>query len=466
MTGQRQWPSVMDGQWGAISSSKRKLNQREDLEMSETKAPVQKEAEAWKILSRRHETLFLWDVRKSNPNGDPNGNEPRIDRHTKRCDVTDVCIKRSVRDYLARVHGVGTLLVTRLGEDASRIVTLTERIEEFARQDDLANAVKTSLTEIGFDPEGVHAKLLEVSAKVKSLKDQDPKAKEDNRKELEQEQKSLKEIDKFLTEKSTKSIKALLENDALRPSLIRSLRKLFCREFYDLRMFGSVLAIRGGSDLAELGGPLTGPIQVEIGTSLHRVVQSNKQITSVMAPDKKPSAQEEGEEVEHGGGLFGDTHCIEYGLFATSAIANEHAAVHTGLTDQDHELFLKSLWRGTRERHTRSKNAVPRLLIDIEYSKPFHCGDLISTVELEPAKQDERKLEEEQFRDVKDFSLKLDKLYAKLKKHQAVINKIRFSGNDLLAIDVFKKGLGDGFQGRVEGFENIDYDAEPTNQQV
>lgn len=46
--------------------------------MSETKAKVQKETEEAKILSHRHETLFLWDVRKSNPNGDPNGNEPGL----------------------------------------------------------------------------------------------------------------------------------------------------------------------------------------------------------------------------------------------------------------------------------------------------------------------------------------------------------------------------------------------------
>lgn len=58
------------------------------------------------LLTNRHESLFLWDVRKSNPNGDPSGNEPRIDRHTKKCDVTDVCIKRTVRDYIeiGRAH--------------------------------------------------------------------------------------------------------------------------------------------------------------------------------------------------------------------------------------------------------------------------------------------------------------------------------------------------------------------------
>lgn len=433
--------------------------------MSETKATAQKEAEKPKTLSHRHETLFLWDVRKSNPNGDPNGNEPRMDRYTKRCDVTDVCVKRAVRDYIGRENGVGSLLVTRLG---LRIVTLTERLEEFAGEDNVPNAVRSCLTQNGIDPETVVSKLEEVSEQLKALKtSKDPKTKDDNiRKEVEKEQQTLKEIYKFLTEKSTKSLKILLDNDTLRRSLTRSLRKLLCDQFLDLRMFGSVLAIRGGSDLAELGGPLTGPIQIEIGTSLHRVVQSNKQITSVMAPDKKQNVSEEGEEAEHGGGLFGDTHCLEYGLFATSAIANEYAAEDTGLTDEDHELFLKALWRGMRERHTRSKNAVPRLLIDIEYSKPFHCGDLLSTVELEPVERDGKKLEEEQFRELKDFSLKLDKLYAKLKKHKAIIEKIRFASNDLLDKESFKEGLETELRTKVHEFVDIDYDLDPANTRV
>ncbi len=118
---------------------------------------------------------------------------------------------------------------------------------------------------------------------------------------------------------------------------------------------------------------------------------------------------------------------------------------------------------GHRERHTRSKNAVPRLLIDIEYSKPFHCGDLISTVELEPTEREGKKLEEEQFRDAKDFLLKLNKLYAKLNKHKAIIEKIRFAGNDLLKMESFKEGLESGLQSKVQELVGIDYDSDLAN---
>ncbi len=50
----------------------------------------------------RSEIIFLYDVYKANPNGDPmNENRPRIDEKTGVCLVTDVRIKRTVRDYLA-----------------------------------------------------------------------------------------------------------------------------------------------------------------------------------------------------------------------------------------------------------------------------------------------------------------------------------------------------------------------------
>jgi CRISPR-associated protein Csh2 len=52
-------------------------------------------------VSQRSELLFLYDVKKANPNGDPmDNNRPRIDEETGKCLVTDVRLKRTVRDYL------------------------------------------------------------------------------------------------------------------------------------------------------------------------------------------------------------------------------------------------------------------------------------------------------------------------------------------------------------------------------
>ena len=49
---------------------------------------------------KRHDFVFLFDVTDGNPNGDPDGdNSPRFDPETRQGLVTDVCIKRKVRDY-------------------------------------------------------------------------------------------------------------------------------------------------------------------------------------------------------------------------------------------------------------------------------------------------------------------------------------------------------------------------------
>jgi len=53
------------------------------------------------IISSRSELLFLYDCKMCNPNGDPlDANKPRIDEGSGECLVTDVRLKRTVRDYL------------------------------------------------------------------------------------------------------------------------------------------------------------------------------------------------------------------------------------------------------------------------------------------------------------------------------------------------------------------------------
>jgi CRISPR-associated protein Csd2 len=56
--------------------------------------------------SRRHDFVLLFDVQDGNPNGDPDaGNLPRVDPETMQGLVTDVCLKRKVRDYVAIAKG-------------------------------------------------------------------------------------------------------------------------------------------------------------------------------------------------------------------------------------------------------------------------------------------------------------------------------------------------------------------------
>jgi CRISPR-associated protein Csd2 len=57
-------------------------------------------------LSNRIEFVYLFDVTNGNPNGDPDmGNMPRIDPETHRGLVTDVCLKRKLRNYVEMTKG-------------------------------------------------------------------------------------------------------------------------------------------------------------------------------------------------------------------------------------------------------------------------------------------------------------------------------------------------------------------------
>jgi Cas7 group CRISPR-associated protein Csh2 len=52
-------------------------------------------------ISNRYEFVYLFDVTNGNPNGDPDaGNLPRLDPETNQGLVTDVCLKRKIRNYV------------------------------------------------------------------------------------------------------------------------------------------------------------------------------------------------------------------------------------------------------------------------------------------------------------------------------------------------------------------------------
>lgn len=52
-------------------------------------------------LDKRYDFVFFFDIKDGNPNGDPDaGNLPRVDAETGNGLVTDVCLKRKVRNYV------------------------------------------------------------------------------------------------------------------------------------------------------------------------------------------------------------------------------------------------------------------------------------------------------------------------------------------------------------------------------
>lgn len=57
-------------------------------------------------MNNRYDFIYLFDARDANPNGDPDaGNLPRIDVESGQGLVTDVCIKRKIRNFVALTGG-------------------------------------------------------------------------------------------------------------------------------------------------------------------------------------------------------------------------------------------------------------------------------------------------------------------------------------------------------------------------
>ena len=80
------------------------------------------------IISNRAEILFLYDVRDSNPNGDPlDENKPRIDEETGINIVTDVRLKRTIRDYLHDFKGE-EVFIREVRKDDGKLKTKEDRL--------------------------------------------------------------------------------------------------------------------------------------------------------------------------------------------------------------------------------------------------------------------------------------------------------------------------------------------------
>ncbi|MHA1733382.1 MAG: type I-B CRISPR-associated protein Cas7/Csh2 [Promethearchaeota archaeon] len=80
---------------------------------------------------KRAEIAFFYDIRDNNPNGDPlSENRPRIDEETEVCFVTDVRLKRTIRNHL-RDHFGETILIDEFEKEDGTIKMAKERAEDF-----------------------------------------------------------------------------------------------------------------------------------------------------------------------------------------------------------------------------------------------------------------------------------------------------------------------------------------------
>lgn len=92
------------------------------------------------VIQNRSELIFLYDIKDANPNGDPlDENKPRIDEETGLNIVTDVRLKRTIRDYLMNFKK-NEIFVREISDDNGFIQDAKLRAKDFLKGEvDLEN---------------------------------------------------------------------------------------------------------------------------------------------------------------------------------------------------------------------------------------------------------------------------------------------------------------------------------------
>ena len=152
---------------------------------------------------------------------------------------------------------------------------------------------------------------------------------------------------------------------------------------FDARTFGVVFSV------SKKAYNQVGPVQFGWAHSLHPVETKYVQGTVVM-PSKDAAVTDTGEETGATQGTIWTTYTLPFAVFAMPAIVNASIAASTGLTQQDVDVLLEALWKGTWARQARGRGIQqPLLLVHVEYKDPFfRLGYLEERVRLQPGREE------------------------------------------------------------------------------
>lgn len=181
-------------------------------------------------IAHRHDLLILFEVTNGNPNGDPDsGNQPRVDALSQRGLVSDVCLKRKVRNYVE--------LFPPLASDKSHKILVRQGAVLNREQETAVEATKEKEKE----------------------KDADPKA------------------------------KGKPKADADHP---RRVKDWLCKEFFDVRTFGAVISTGSEVMKGSAFGQIRGPAQFTFGQSFDPIVPQEITITRCAVTKEEDAAKE------------------------------------------------------------------------------------------------------------------------------------------------------------------------------
>jgi len=293
----------------------------------------------------RHDFVLLFDVVDGNPNGDPDGgNMPRTDVETSQGLVTDVSLKRKIRNYIATYaeYEASEDEVARLKifvehrgvlNDQIRRAYVAQNIpvgksaKEVVSDDKVLSSLRefkaylpNTFTFVDNDEDsGEVDATLEYSGEMS-----DDELKEfydhDEVSELFRQNKGLSKLIKDLVKKAGKPEKNRANAEKA--------QKWMTQNFYDVRMFGAVMSTGLNA------GQVRGAMQLTFARSIDPVQPQDLAITRVAVTDAKDKEKLQ---------TIGRKTMIPYGLFRGYGFYSPHLAAQTGVTRRDLELFWEAL---------------------------------------------------------------------------------------------------------------------------
>ena len=293
----------------------------------------------------RHDFVLLFDVVDGNPNGDPDGgNMPRTDVETSQGLVTDVSLKRKIRNYVSiyAEHEATEAEKARLKIFVEHRGVLNDQIRQAYVAENIP--VGKSAKEVVKDTNVLaalrelnsylpHAFIFvdsdEESGDVIATLEYSGELAEDELKEFYKKD----EVDELFKQNKalSKFIKDLVKK-AGKPEKNRAnaekAQQWMCQNFYDVRMFGAVMSIGLNA------GQVRGAMQLTFARSIDPVQPQDLAITRVAVTDPKDREKLQ---------TMGRKTMIPYGLFRGHGFYSPHLAAKTGVDGKDLELFWRAL---------------------------------------------------------------------------------------------------------------------------
>jgi CRISPR-associated protein Csd2 len=283
-------------------------------------------------IAHRYDFVLLFDVKDGNPNGDPDaGNLPRLDSETNHGLMTDVALKRKIRNFVALRHEYARPNDIYIKE---RAVLGRAHVEAFQKlgiglgQESRAKiSAAQSETLAALDlPDGLSVEDADDDSKELVIAaDVDKKAIQAWIKDA----KPSTDLKKLLTD-------ALKQAKGRRPTQEESDggRKWLCENFFDIRTFGAVLSLKSAPNC----GQVRGPVQITFARSIDPIVALEHSITRMAVATEAEAEKQQGDNR-----TMGRKHTVPYGLYMAHGFVSAFLARQTGFGEDDLELLWQSL---------------------------------------------------------------------------------------------------------------------------